>query len=64
MGLAPRILKAVKENLACVKCALKLDMGVFQISPFDKGGMLYRPSKDFAKTRGHETSPMGFAALY
>jgi predicted aldo/keto reductase-like oxidoreductase len=29
-------------NGAAVKRALELDMGVFQISPFDKGGKLYR----------------------
>ena len=39
-------------------------MGVFQISPFDKGGMLYRPTKELATTVGHETTPMTFAALY
>ena len=39
-------------------------MGVFQISPFDKGGMLYRPSKEFATTVGTLLSPMAFAALY
>ena len=51
-------------NLACVKRALELDMGVFQISPFDKGGKLYRPSKDCAISVGTELSPMAFAALY
>ena len=51
-------------NLACVKRALELDMGVFQISPFDKGGKLYRPSKDLAISVGKETTPMEFAALY
>lgn len=51
-------------NLSCVKRALELDMGVFQISPFDKGGKLYRPSKDVALTIGIEMSPMEFAALY
>lgn len=39
-------------------------MGVFQISPFDKGGKLYRPSKDCAITLGKETTPIEFASLY
>jgi predicted aldo/keto reductase-like oxidoreductase len=39
-------------------------MGVFQISPFDKGGMLYRPTETVAKTVGRDISPMAFAALY
>ncbi len=51
-------------NLACVKRALELDMGVFQISPFDKGGKLFRPSKTCALNVGAELSPMEFAALY
>ena len=51
-------------NVACVKRALELDMGVFQISPFDKGGMLYRPSEIVAKAVGRDISPMAFAALY
>lgn len=51
-------------NLSCVKRALELDMGVFQISPFDKGGKLYRPSKDCAVAIGKELTPMEFAALY
>mmetsp|Transcript_16396 Transcript_16396/g.18692 ORF Transcript_16396/g.18692 Transcript_16396/m.18692 type:complete len:633 (+) Transcript_16396:125-2023(+) len=51
-------------NLACVKRALELDMGVFQISPFDKGGKLYRPSKQCALSIGKEMTPMEFAAIY
>jgi len=51
-------------NLACVKRALDLDMGVFQISPIDKGGKLFRPSKDCAALIGKELTPIGFALLY
>ena len=51
-------------NLACVKRALELDMGVFNISPCDKGGKLYRPSKDCAALIGQELTPIGFALLY
>ncbi len=36
-------------NSACVKKALELDMGLFCISPFDKGGKLYNPTR---KVRG------------
>ena len=50
-------------NAACVKRALELDMGVFNISPFDKGGKLYRPSATVAAAIGHEISPIVFAAL-
>lgn len=51
-------------NAACVKRALELDMGVFQISPFDKGGKLYRPSATVAATIGPELTPISFAALH
>ena len=51
-------------NAACVKRALELDMGVFNISPNDKGGKLYRPSAAVAAAIGPEMSPIAFAALY
>eukprot|EP00591_Stephanopyxis_turris_P015141 CAMPEP_0195538964 /NCGR_PEP_ID=MMETSP0794_2-20130614/49805_1 /TAXON_ID=515487 /ORGANISM="Stephanopyxis turris, Strain CCMP 815" /LENGTH=626 /DNA_ID=CAMNT_0040672975 /DNA_START=47 /DNA_END=1927 /DNA_ORIENTATION=- len=51
-------------NLACVKRALELDMGVFQISPVDKGGKLFRPSKDCALTIGKDLTPIGLALLH
>eukprot|EP00566_Odontella_aurita_P005356 CAMPEP_0113546118 /NCGR_PEP_ID=MMETSP0015_2-20120614/11632_1 /TAXON_ID=2838 /ORGANISM="Odontella" /LENGTH=618 /DNA_ID=CAMNT_0000446545 /DNA_START=8 /DNA_END=1864 /DNA_ORIENTATION=+ /assembly_acc=CAM_ASM_000160 len=51
-------------NEACVKRALELDMGVFNISPFDKGGKLYRPSAAVAAAIGPEMSPIAFAALH
>ncbi|KAL7495400.1 hypothetical protein ACHAWT_003860 [Skeletonema menzelii] len=51
-------------NEAAVKRALELDMGVFNISPFDKGGKLYRPSEAVAKAIGPELSPIAFAALH
>lgn len=47
-------------NLACVKRALELDMGVFNISPVDKGGKLYRPSKDCVSLVGKELTPIGW----
>lgn len=50
-------------------------MGVFQISPVDKGGKLYRPSKDVAALVGKDVvgvdggpdvvlTPISFALLY
>eukprot|EP00980_Cylindrotheca_fusiformis_P020904 scaffold7925_cov101-Cylindrotheca_fusiformis.AAC.1 len=51
-------------NLACVKRAQELDMGVFLISPVDKGGKLYRPSKDVASLVGRELTPIAFALLF
>jgi uncharacterized protein len=50
-------------NKAAVKRALELDMGVFNISPIDKGGMLYAPSKPVARLIGPHMSPITFAAL-
>jgi predicted aldo/keto reductase-like oxidoreductase len=51
-------------NLACVKRALELDMGLFQISPVDKGGKLYRPSQDVVSLVGRELTPIAFVLLY
>jgi predicted aldo/keto reductase-like oxidoreductase len=50
-------------NLACVKKALELDMGVFNISPVDKGGHLYQPSSTVARLIGTKMSPISFASL-
>lgn len=50
-------------NEHAVKRALELDMGVFQISPMDKGGAMYHPSKTLAKTLGPKITPMEFALL-
>ena len=50
-------------NALAVKRALELDMGVFLISPVDKGGHLYMPSKSLARTIGPNMSPMEFAML-
>ena len=51
-------------NLAALKKALELDMGVFIISPFDKGGKLYKPSAQVARTIGPELTPISFASLH
>ena len=50
-------------NLACVKRALELDMGVFNISPVDKGGRLYQPSVQVARTIGPKLTPIAFGIL-
>ena len=50
-------------NANAVKRALELDMGVFNISPIDKGGMLYAPSKTVARLLGPKMSPIAFANL-
>lgn len=50
--------------MACVKRALELDMGVFQISPVDKGGKLYQPSKDVISLVGRDLTPIAFALLF
>jgi len=51
-------------NLAALKKALELDMGVFIISPFDKGGKLYKPSAQVARAIGPELTPISFASLH
>lgn len=50
-------------NKAAVKRAQELDMGVFQISPIDKGGRVYQPSKTVARLLGPKMSPIAFANL-
>mmetsp|Transcript_22596 Transcript_22596/g.34720 ORF Transcript_22596/g.34720 Transcript_22596/m.34720 type:complete len:273 (+) Transcript_22596:347-1165(+) len=52
-------------NSACVQKALELDMGVFLISPYDKGGKLYKPTKTVALSAvGHKLTLISFAFLY
>ena len=50
-------------NTYAVKRALELDMGVFNISPIDKGGAMYIPSKHLALTLGHQLTPIEFSLL-
>jgi predicted aldo/keto reductase-like oxidoreductase len=51
-------------NIAAVRRARELDMGVFIISPFDKGGKLYQPSARVARAVGPALTPIAFAALH
>ncbi len=50
-------------NWSCVKAAAAQDMGVFIISPNDKGGKLYEPPKKLVKLCA-PLSPMIFNDLY
>lgn len=50
-------------NQNAVKRALELDMGVFNISPIDKGGSLYVPSKTVVRLLGPRINPIAFANL-
>jgi len=50
-------------NKANVDLANSLDMGVFIISPFDKGGALYRPTEIVAQCC-NPLSPMTFQSLF
>jgi len=52
-----------QENLPAVKEAQKLDVGVFIISPNDKGGLLYKPS-DKLLDLCHPLHPMIFNDLF
>jgi predicted aldo/keto reductase-like oxidoreductase len=49
---------------AVVKRATELDMGIFQISPVDKGGQLYRPSATVCRLIGPNLNPISFAAIH
>lgn len=52
-------------NHAAVQRALELDMGVFLISPLDKGGKVYQPSTTVAKLLGpSKLSPISFVCLH
>jgi len=50
-------------NWTALEAARRLDMGVFIISPNDKGGKLYEPSKKMVELCA-PLSPMGFNDLY
>jgi hypothetical protein len=50
-------------NWSCIEAARTKDMGVFIISPNDKGGKLYEPPKKLAELCA-PLSPMQFNALY
>ena len=51
-------------NYANVKLAKEKDMGVLIISPFDKGGKLYRPTPAVVDSVGEVLSPIEFQSLY
>ena len=49
-----------KGNLEAVKLCQERDMGVFIISPFDKGGRMYEPSKKLRSLTLPDMEPMAF----
>jgi len=50
-------------NLAAIEAATRHDMGVFIISPSDKGGLLYKPTPKLVELC-HPLSPMVFNDLF
>ncbi len=52
-----------QQNWGAIEDATKHDMGVFIISPSDKGGMLYRPPEKL-KTLCHPLHPLVFNCVY
>ena len=50
-------------NIANVQRAKELDMGIFLISPIDKGGRLFHPSAKLATTLGPKMPPIAYANL-
>ena len=51
-------------NLECIKLLVEKDIGRFIISPFDKGGRLYAPSKKLCSLILPEMEPMTFQSLW
>ena len=51
-------------NMDCVKLLKEKDMGIFIISPFDKGGRLYAPSRKLRKLTLPEMEPMTFKSFW
>ena len=51
-------------NLSNIRLAKKLDMGVFIISPYDKGGRLYAPSNKLRDLCLPEFEPLTFASVW
>ncbi len=52
-----------QKNWAAIEAATRQDMGVFIISPSNKGGMLYKPSEKLVKLC-HPLSPLVFNDLF
>lgn len=46
------------------RMARERDMGLFVISPYDKGGKLYKPSRKVCDLVGKEITPMEFNSIY
>lgn len=52
-----------QDNWSCIEAATKRDMGVFIISPNDKGGLLYKPSQKLVELCA-PLHPMVFNGLW
>lgn len=51
-------------NLDCVRLLKEKDMGVFIISPYDKGGRLYAPSKKLRSLTLPDLEPINYGSLF
>ncbi|GFH48164.1 Aldo/keto reductase [Chaetoceros tenuissimus] len=51
-------------NLECARLMKERDMGIFIISPYDKGGRLYAPSKKLRSLTLPEFEPINYGSLY
>lgn len=51
-------------NMDCVKLLQEKGMGIFIISPYDKGGMLYAPSRKLRSLILPEFEPMAFGSQW
>jgi predicted aldo/keto reductase-like oxidoreductase len=51
-------------NLECIRLLQEKRMGIFIISPFDKGGRLYAPSKKLVSLTLPEMDPMRFQSYW
>jgi uncharacterized protein len=53
-----------KGNIDAIQLLEERDMGKFIISPFDKGGRLYAPSRQLCSTTFPDMEPMTFQSLW
>lgn len=56
--------ESAEGNLGNIRLAHEHDMGVFVISPYDKGGRLYTPSHLSRELMAPEMEPMEYASLW
>lgn len=63
-GAGDRPNYAYEANYAAVQAAAELDMGVIISSPYEKGGLVTRPSSKIASLCGPECTPVEYASLF